>query len=267
VVYQLSEDTRAHAGYARYFTPPPTEKIDTTSVAKFAGTTNALPSDANTAVLSERSNYFDLGISHQLSKSITVGADAYYRAVQHLQDEGQFGKALIYSAFNYDQGRIYGLELSGSYREDRLSAYTNVSIESAMGKGIETGQFNFAADELAYIANHWVHLDHEQKLSASAGLSYRLGEASAVGSDALYGSGLRSGFANTEHLPGFVQLNASASHTFDAAGPGKFDVRLSVLNLLDKSYELRDGTGIGVGAPQFGPRRTIYLALSKPFTF
>jgi len=66
IVYQLAESTRLHAGYARYFTPPPTEKIDTTSVQKFLGTTNALPSDANTAVRSERSNYFDLGVSHQL---------------------------------------------------------------------------------------------------------------------------------------------------------------------------------------------------------
>jgi len=30
-------------------------------------------------------------------------------------------------------------------------------------------------------------------------------------------------------------------------------------------YGLRDG--IGVGAPQFAPRRTLYVALSKPFTF
>ena len=32
---------------------------------------------------------------------VTVGVDAYYRDVQHLQDEGQFGNALIFSAFNY----------------------------------------------------------------------------------------------------------------------------------------------------------------------
>ena len=59
---------------------------------------------------SERSNYFDLGISHQLTPQITLGADAYYRDVKHLQDEGQFGNALIYSAFNYAQGKIFGLE-------------------------------------------------------------------------------------------------------------------------------------------------------------
>jgi outer membrane receptor protein involved in Fe transport len=267
VVYQLGQDTRVHAGYARYFTPPPTEKIDTTSVDKFLGTTNALPSDANTAVRSERSHYFDLGVSHQLTPSITLGADAYYRKVQHLQDEGQFGNALIYSAFNFEQGRIYGLELSASYKQQQWSAYANLSLSAARGKGIETGQFNFDADELAYIQNHWVHLDHEQKLAASAGVSYRFGDSTVLGADVLYGSGLRSGFANTEHLPGYVQVNAAVSRSFETRGLGKFDVRVSAINLFDRSYELRDGSGIGVGAPQYAPRRTLYLSLSKPFTF
>ena len=266
-VYQLGADTRVHAGYARYFTPPPTEKIDTTSVAKFLGTTNALPSDANTAVRSERSNYFDLGISHQLTPQITLGADAYYRDVKHLQDEGRFGNALIYSAFNYARGKIFGIEFSGSYVDDRFSAFTNLSLSSAKGKGVESGQFNFDADELAYIQTNWVHLDHEQKIAASAGASYRFGDNTTVGGDVLYGSGLRRGFANTEHLPSFVQVNASVARTFKLDGLGKFDVRLSALNLFDRSYQLRDGSGIGVGAPQYAPRRTIYVALSKPFTF
>ena len=220
-VYQLGEDTRVHAGYARYFTPPPTEKIDTASVRKFLGTTNALPSDANTAVRSERSHYFDLGVSQQLTPRITVGADAYYRKVRHLQDEGQFGKALIYSAFNYERGRIYGLELSGSYRDERLSGYANASFTAARGKGIETGQFNFDDDELAYVRSHWVHLDHEQKIAASAGVSYRIGGDTTAGGDLLYGSGLRNGFANTGHLPSFVQTNASVAQSFktDALGP------------------------------------------------
>ena len=267
LVYELSHDTRVHAGYARYFTPPPTEKIDTTSVQKFLGTTNALPSDANTAVRSERSNYFDLGVSHQLSPQITLGADAYYRQVRHLQDEGQFGNALIYSAYNFAQGRIFGIEFSGSYKDERLAAYANLSLTSARGKGVETGQFNFNADTLAYVQNHWVHLDHEQKIAASAGVSYRVSDATVLGADVLYGSGLRRGFANTEHLPGFVQVNASVARSFQFDGFGKFDVRLSALNLLDRSYELRDGSGIGVGAPQFAPRRTLYVSLSKPFTF
>jgi outer membrane receptor for ferrienterochelin and colicin len=35
-VYDLTSTTRLHAGYARYFTPPTTEKIDTTSVQNFS---------------------------------------------------------------------------------------------------------------------------------------------------------------------------------------------------------------------------------------
>ena len=267
LVYELDQNTRVHAGYARYFTPPPTEKIDTTSVQKFLGTTNALPSDANTAVRSERSNYFDAGVSHQLTPNITLGADAYYRQVQHLQDEGQFGNALIYSAFNFERSRIYGLELSASYKHAQWSAYANTSISSARGKGIETGQFNFEADELAYIRDHWVHLDHDQTLAASAGVSYRLADSTVLGTDVLYGSGLRRGFANTEHLPGYVQVNAAVSRGFELGGFGKFDLRVSAINLFDRSYQLRDGSGIGVGAPQYAPRRTLYLSLSKPFSF
>jgi hypothetical protein len=42
-------------------------------------------------------------------------------------------------------------------------------------------------------------------------------------------------------------------------------VRLDVLNLLDHVYQLRDGTGVGVGAPQFGLRRTVLMTLTQKF--
>lgn len=264
LVYDLTGDTRLHFGYARYFTPPPTEKIDTTSVAKFLGTTNALPSDANTSVRSERSNYFDAGLSHQVTPAITIGVDGFYRKARNLQDEGQFGNALIYSAFNYDEGRIRGLELSASYRHEKLSLYANAAISRAEGRNIVTGQFNFDPAELAYIQNRWVRLDHDQKFTGSAGASYRWG-ATRAGADLLYGSGLRRGFANSEHLPSYTQVNLSASRTFNIDGFGKVDARLAVLNVFDRVYQLRDGTGIGVGAPQFGPRRGFYLGATRHF--
>ncbi|RIJ44544.1 TonB-dependent receptor, partial [Maribellus luteus] len=211
----------------------------------FAGTTNALPSDANTAVKSERSNYFDLGISHQLTPHLTLGLDAYYRDVRHLQDEGQFGNALLYSAFNYERGRIYGLEGSANYRNGNFGAYLNLAVSRAQGKGIETGQFHFDADELAYINNHWVNLDHDQRLTASAGVSYRY-SGTTYSSDVLFGTGLRNGFANTDHLPAYWQMNLGAARDFNLPTLGKFKTRLTVLNIFDRSYQLRDGTGIGV---------------------
>jgi outer membrane receptor protein involved in Fe transport len=264
LTYDLTPRTRVHAGYARYFTPPPTEKFDTTSVKAFSGTTNALPSDANTAVKSERSNYFDIGVSHQVTPHLTLGLDAYYRDVRHLQDEGQFGNALLYSAFNFERGRIYGLEGSANYRNGNFGAYLNVAVSRAQGKGIETGQFNFDAEELAYINNHWVNLDHDQRLTASAGVSY-LYAGTTYMTDVLFGTGLRNGFANTDRLPAYWQMNVGAARDFNLPMLGKFKTRLTVLNVFDRSYQLRDGTGIGVGAPQFAPRRTFLLSVSKPF--
>ena len=264
LTWDVARDTRLHVGYARYFTPPTTEKIDTTSVAAFLGTTNALPSDADTSVRSERSHYLDLGVSHQLTPEITIGIDAYYRKVRNLQDEGQFGNALLFSAFNFDQGRIRGAELSTAFKRGNLNLYANVSRTKAEGKTVATGQFNFDPDELAYIASHYVHLDHEQRWTGSAGASYQFG-GTRVAADLLYGSGLRDGFANTDHLPAYTQVNASATQVVQAPYLGKLEARIAIINVLDRRFELRDGTGIGVGAPQYGPRRGFYGGLTKFF--
>lgn len=265
LVYDWSDRTRLHAGYARYFTPPSTEKIDTTSVALFQNTTNALPSDANTSVRSERSNYFDLGASHLLTPNLTLGLDAYYREVRNLQDEGQFGNALVFSEFNYAQGRIGGIEASANYHEGNFGAYANVTRAQALGTNVVTGQFNFPSAELAYIANNWVHLDHDQAWSGSGGVSYRQGPTTYF-ADVVWGTGLRNGFANSDHLPAYAQFNVALARSLELGSLGKLNARFSVINLFDRVYELRDGTGIGVGAPQFGQRRTFYLSVSKPFT-
>lgn len=264
LVYDLTSTTHLHVGYARYFTPPPTEKIDTTSIAKFANTTNALPSDANTAVKSERSHYFDVGLNQEVGKHWLLGLDTYYRKVADLQDEGQFGKALIFSAFNYAQGRVYGAELTASYNTEQLSLYTNFAYSVAQARNVVTGQFNFDADELAYIANHWVYVDHDQRYAASAGASYRI-RATELSADLLYGNGLRRGFANSDKLPAYTQVNLAVNQSFTLPGLGKLSGKLALINAFDHSYELRDGSGIGVGAPQFGPRRAVYVGLNKEF--
>ena len=63
-----------------------------------------------------------------------------------------------------------------------------------------------------------------------------------------------------------MQFNLGAERSFDlGAGFGKISGRLAVLNVFDRVYELRDGSGIGVGAPQFGPRQTFVVGVSKTF--
>ncbi|MEP6939553.1 MAG: TonB-dependent receptor [Rudaea sp.] len=264
LVYQASDSTTLHAGYARYFTPPPTELISPTDIGKFQGTTNALPTNVNAQTLSERSHYFDAGISQKLGDHLTLGIDAYYRKVHNLLDEGQFGAALIFSPFNYNDGRVRGVEFTSNYTSGPLSAYLNVSSSRAMGKQVVTGQYNFDPDELAYIASHWVHLDHDQRLSGSGGVSYDW-NGTRLGADFLYGSGLRNDFANSAHLPTYWQVNLSASRDFELPQLGRTNVRLALINATDEVYQIRDGSGIGVGAPQYGPRAGAYFGLTKTF--
>lgn len=263
-VYQLTPQTTVHAGYARYFTPPPTELISGDTIAASQGTTSAQPGTLNDAVKPEKSDYFDLGISHQITPKLTVGLDSYYKHVTNLLDEGQFGSALLFTPFNYAQGKVYGAELTANYHDRNFTAYANLARSTALGKDIVSSQYLFDADELAYINQHWVHLDHDQMLTASAGMSYKW-LSTTYSADALYGSGLRSDFANTMHLPSYVVLNLGVTHDFKLAATGSFEGRFSIINLLDRQYEIRDGSGIGVGAPQFGARRGFYVGVSKKF--
>jgi outer membrane receptor protein involved in Fe transport len=258
--------TTLHAGYARYFTPPPFELIANPTVQKFNGTTAQFPNPVPGALpFSERSDYFDLGAQQKLGP-VTLGVDAYYKDVRHLLDEGQFGSPIVLTPFNYAKGYIRGADLSASYAKGPLSAYLNLGLVKGQGKGIESQEFNFDPADLAYISGHYIYLDHIQTVTASAGASYRLG-ATHIGGDLLFGTGLRRDGAvpNGDHLPAYAQVNLSIEHRFDLAPLGPLSLRLDLINAFDARYEIRDGTGVGVGAPQWGPRRGVFVGLTKSF--
>ena len=268
LAYQVAPGTAVHAGYSRYFTPPPQELAAQSSIDLYANTSNA-PEIANSDnVKAERTHYYDIGISHQLTSKLTVTADAYYKKISNLLDEGQFGQALILSPFNYAQGYAKGLELSAIYSEKDWGLFMNASTQKAQGRNIVSGQSLFGADELNYIRNNYVYLDHDQTVTMSGGGHYHFGD-SQVSADFLYGSGLRmtpdGGAPNSGHLPRYFTVNTAVTHTWKNTPVGKVEGRLALINLFDKSYLLRDGSGVGVGAPQYGARRSIYAGLSTSF--
>ena len=265
-VYTLTPNTVLHAGYSRYFTPPPLEGVQEAGITQVANTTNAAAIIQNSPDKSERANYFDAGATQTLFKSLQLGIDGYYkRAVQQI-DEGQFGTAIIESPFNYRYGEIYGLEGTLTYVNGGFEAYANGAYSSAHGKKVDSSQFLFDPDEFAYIQKHYVYLDHDQTSTVSAGTSYLYQPfGTRVYADLLYGSGLRDGFANTGKLPAYYTLNLGVEKSFRIPHFGQAKARFDVVNLLDRVYELRDGSGIGVGAPQFGQRRGIYGGLSIDF--
>jgi outer membrane receptor protein involved in Fe transport len=48
-------------------------------------------------------------------------------------------------------------------------------------------------------------------------------------------------------------------------GIRELKVRFDCLNLFDEVYELRNGTGIGIAAPAYGPRRAFYGGVTAVF--
>lgn len=276
LVYQPSAATTIHAGYARYFTPPPVEDVSGATVAKFNGTSNASPTNLDDPVRAERANYFDLGISQQVASGFQAGIDGYDKRARNQLDDGLFGQTLILSAFNYAQGEIYGVELSGSYAQGGFSAYANLARSEAKGRDWNSAEFLFDPADLAYVKDHWIYLDHDQTLSGSVGMAYRWTEgrgSTRIYADALYGTGLRtdttaadgSVIPNGGTVPAHATFNLGAEQSIKLSDEHLWKVRLDVINVADRSYELRDGTGVGVNAAQYGMRRALYGAISYAY--
>ncbi len=271
VVWRPTDTTTIHGGYSRYFTPPPFELVSPASVALFNGTSAASEVTKDDTVKAERDNYYDAGVSQIILPGLRVGVDAYYKDAKNLIDEGQFGAPIILSAFNYAQGEVHGVEVSANYDRGPLSLYANVANSRAIGKNIVSSQFDFSAADLAYISNHWIHLDHDQRWSGSGGAAYTLFEGTQyparLSADLIVGSGLRADGAvpNGTALPGYYTINLSAVQTLHVGQLKGTQLRVDVINLLDRTYEIRDGTGVGVGAPQFGLLRTILAGVSRRF--
>jgi outer membrane receptor for ferrienterochelin and colicins len=277
MVWQALTDTTVHAGYSRYLSPPPFELVGGKDIALFQNTTNPPLTPLAASPLAEHANYYDLGVQQKIMRALTLGLDTYYKQSVNLIDEGQFGAPIILTPFNYRYGKQYGVEFTANYTVQNFSAYLNLAAQSAKGKEIESAQFNFPPENLGYIAANYIHLDHEQQQTASGGVSY-LWHETRFSADFLLGSGLRASLPlpagettayggtsipNGDHLPTYTQFNTGLTHIFQIPGAGTLTARFDVINLFDKEYQIRNGTGVGVGAPQYGPRRGLFFGLSK----
>jgi outer membrane receptor protein involved in Fe transport len=277
LIYQATDTTTLHAGYARYFTPPPLETINSTTIGKFSGTSNASAVTQDNSPKAERANYFDAGITQKLAPGLQIGLDGYYKNAVNQLDDGLFGQTLILSSFNYAEGRVYGSELTGTYTKGGFSAYANLAYSVAEGMNWTSAQFLFDPDALAYVKNHWIHLDHDQTWTGSFGVSYLLRETAKTSTrlyaDSLFGSGLRTDASgpggvvvpNGGTVPSYYTLNLGAEQDFRVSPKQHLRARLDLVNITDNSYELRNGSGVGVNAAQWGMRFGVFGTLSYLF--
>jgi hypothetical protein len=281
--YKPFELTTFHAGYARYFTPPVLVEAAPANIALFNGTTGASTTPGTSPVLPERSNVFDAGVDQKIPlacasptapdcSTLELGVDAYYKMATDLIDNGNFGQALVLSAFNYAQGISEGIEFSAKYHSGNLQAYANLAIGQEKATNVVSNQYLFdntvpLADLggqtlQQYVDSHWIYTDHNQIVTGSAGVSY-LWSGTRYSADMIYGSGLRTGDANIGSEAPYAQFNVGASHEFVMPDNKPLTVRFDVVNLFDTIYQIRSGTGIGVFAPQYGPRRGFFVGVTK----
>lgn len=274
LVWKPAAGTVFHLGYARNFTPPPQELVATASVVQFNGTTKESEIKFGDPVRAEREHYFDGGVEQTVLPGFSVGLDAYYKIKRNLLDEGQFGSSLVLSPFNYARGYAWGIELRANYQRGPFALYGNVSRGQEKGRNIVSAQYFFAQDELDYIRNHYIYTDHSQFWTASGGGSVTIHDGLGTlvpTADFLYGDGLRADdpagiVPNGGKLPSYVTANFGIAQNFSGVGFLKgLSVRFDIVNVADKIYEIRDGSGVGVGAPQYGARRGFFGGIRKAF--
>jgi len=262
VTYQVAPRIELHAGYARYFQVPPFDSVLFGAVGKFAGTTGEPDvASGNPKVKAEQDHYFDTGVTWKLSHQLNVSVDGFFLIAHDKLDLAQFGSTYVFAPLSYRDGRSWGADFSLVHSGERLSGYFNFSYAVLQAKDIVAGQFLAGSPaELAYVANHWITTDDDQMFTASTGTSYRW-RGFLLTADSIWGSGYRRGFANTGELPPILQFDLAVARTFTLRGIRGITARIGIINLFDHSYEIRNGTGIGVSSAQWGPRRALYAGL------
>lgn len=265
LVYKPFEDTTFHIGYARYFTPPELALSAPAPLQPYANTTLAPSVNQDSLVRPERSNLYDAGVTQHLLPGLDGGIDIYYKTAANLIDDGQFGQALVLTAFNYARAYNDGVELKLNYACDAFKAYGNLAIAQQRATRVSSNQYLFSPQETGYIANNYIYTDHDQLITASGGMSYDF-HGTKFSLDGIYGSGLRNGFANTGTVQPYATANFGVTRDFVVTPGGKpLTVRFTVVNVTDAVYEIRDGSGIGVFAPQYGQRRGFFAGVTQRF--
>ena len=171
-----------------------------------------------------------------------------------------------------EEEQVLGIEAGLDYESDPFRAYANVARGEQKAKQITSNQFFFDQQELGYISNHYIFTDHSQTWTASAGAALKLKNrfgSFEPGLDLIFGSGLRAGdpagiVPNGGKQDGYVQVNLGLAQRFGGEEHG-FTVRLDVVNLFDQHYLIHDGSGVGAGQPEYGPRRGFFFGLRKSF--
>jgi outer membrane receptor for ferrienterochelin and colicins len=70
---------------------------------------------------------------------------------------------------------------------------------------------------------------------------------------------------NGGHVPAYGVFNLGLSHDMGDVGLKGLTLRGDIINVGDTNYQIRNGSGVGVFAPQYGARRGYFFGVSQAF--
>ena len=218
----------------------------------------------NDPVKPERSNYYDVGVDQTVLPGLDVGIDAYYKDARDMIDDGQFGQAVVLTQFNYARGYSEGGEFKVKYQNGDFKAYANFAYNITRAIDVESNQYLIDAATYNYLLTNWHYTDDMQLMTGSAGASYRWNDTLFSDKPDLWQRPARWDLPISISNPPYAVVNAGVSREFNWSPDAKpITLRFDIVNLFDQVYELRNGTGIGVFAPQYGARRGFYAGISQ----
>lgn len=261
VSYMITPGTKIHAYYGRLFNIPLFEDLhDTFADLNAQAGQTITPYD----IKPEKDNYYELGVDQQIGTSPSfahiASVTAFYKQAQDLLDDAQLLNTALQQPFNWTQGYAYGLEASlrGTIA-DHWSDYVNYSYGLAKGSGISGGLWAIPQPP----NSGYQLLDHVQKHTASAGLTYtNLGFWSTL--IGKYGSGLSTGPGNSLSAPGHYSWDTTIGYEFLSKDwMEHIKVSLDVLNIFDNKYAIFIANGFN--GSYYAAGREFFGHISKDF--
>ncbi len=247
------------AYYGRLFIPTNVEDLRAiTSVAQ-AGV-------AAQPTLPERDHFFEVGYVHRFPFGVVTKLSGYRKISTPGIDDNTVPGSAIVTSVNLARVYINGIEAAIEIRPTgAVTGFVNLALNHAYGRGPVTGGF-FPAD----FPPGYFDLDHDQRLSGTAGLTFS-GRALFASVTGIYGSGLTNGAdpgasygtglfdfnRSIKVAPSFI-LNGSAGYSL-TLGNTAIRPEVFVDNILNHKYLLK---GAFFSGPSVGRPRSVQVRLS-----
>lgn len=264
LVWNAARGVTVHAGYARYFIPAPDTGVGGATAFGIGATMGAA---AERDLRPETDDTYDVG-AQKTWRGLAVGLDGYWRKASDLIAEQLLGPGTLMRPFNFAHGRLYGIETSVTYTRGAVAFWANLGVARAEGKAIASGGTGLRLVDVIRSRTHFIPLDSNQGYTASAGVSYRW-QKLQLSTDITCGSGFSrtpvGANPDSGSLGATFQLNLAAVYRVAGLHGRPLDLRVDLINALDRRNEISDGTSVGGGVAAWGPRRGLFAGLEQSF--